>query len=659
MRVKNSGNVGIGTAFPSSALDVVGDIEVNGETVTVTLVIIAYVLGRTQYHNVAAMLLVSFFGFGVFAALYSYGSDSAPGLAYYLIVPSILSSMFLSLPLAVGTILANFLGMLIMSRYLPTVSFFDFPLIFLILVSCLLMFSAYYRDVLERDRRAALAESEEKYRTLLETVFEGIAVLERGRIVNTNSGFTRIFGYAQSEMLQRRLDEFIPTAAALLQSIDDGMTKPIKVQGVQKDQTQVDVEIAIKSYSHHARSSQMIAVRDITEQKRIEEALQQAQRLDSIGMLAGGIAHDFNNMLTGIMTQISLAMRKLPADSGVDVHLDKAMRSAESASDLTQQLLAYAGKGTRHIKVFDLSQLVRETVTMLSGSLSDATQIYVNSAAASLPIEADTSQIQQVILNLVINAVEAAAPDDQGEITVTTRRMLLSESTDTLLINGEESLPRGTYAALMVQDTGAGMDEETKQRIFDPFFTTKEAGHGLGLSATLGVVRSHRGVIVVESTPGRGTTFTVLLPLAEESDDCQEAMTSRQQEGPMRIPSVLVIDDDEPVRESVAEILEMIGVQVHTAQDGREGLECFKRYRSQIGLAILDLKMPVMNGAETFHALQALEPNLKIIFSSGYNDDDALQPLKAQGCIDVLPKPYTMDTLIQKVQGALAYTHSC
>jgi len=412
-----------------------------------------------------------------------------------------------------------------------------------------------------------------------------------------------------------------------------------------------------------------IIVRDVTEVKQQDEAALQAQKLESLGVLAGGIAHDFNNLLTGLLGQISLAKAKLGRGlSGLE-HINKAVISAERAADLTRQLLAYAGKGKFQIRPLNLNELIRDTAGLMETAIPSHAQLQLRLDEALPLIQADRGQIQQVVMNLFINAIEAllheqpAAPalpaspqaHQAHQIEITTSVVAVEAGRPPHGQPSWHELAGGRYVTLKVTDSGVGMDEATLSRIFDPFFTTKPKGHGLGLSATMGIIRTHGGTLQVQSQLGKGTTFSVWLPAVTAAAliESSPAITPNTPL-PAKQPKVLVIDDEELIREAIIDILAADGLRVSTAANGQEGIERFQAERQEIGLILLDMKMPGLNGTQTYAELQALAPDLKVIFTSGDSEAESAAGIKANSRIAFLPKPYTAEALVQQVHRMLA-----
>jgi PAS domain S-box-containing protein len=384
-------------------------------------------------------------------------------------------------------------------------------------------------------------------------------------------------------------------------------------------------------------------IKDITESRRIEEHLRETAKLESIGVLAGGIAHDFNNILTGILGNASLLEETLPAGSEWAETARTIMRSSERAADLVRQMLAYSGKGRFVVTLIDLSQKIRETSALISTVIPRSAELDLKLAPELPPVEADPAQIQQVIMNLIINAAEALG-EKPGRVTVTTVEEFLDERY-IREFNAAYRIEPGRYVHLQVADSGSGMDAATLSKIFDPFFTTKFTGRGLGLSAVLGIVRGHRGALKVHSQPGVGTAFDVYLPSAggEVAPPPEPGRTVRGK------GTVLIVDDEELIRRTSASILEHAGFHVFCAENGHRALEVFRERPHAIDLVLLDLSMPNMNGEETLRCLRTIRPDVRVILSSGYGEPDAAAKFEEKGLAGFLQKPYSAATLAETV----------
>jgi two-component system cell cycle sensor histidine kinase/response regulator CckA len=406
----------------------------------------------------------------------------------------------------------------------------------------------------------------------------------------------------------------------------------------------------------------VLVVRDLTEQRRTEaaereneQALQQSQKLESIGVLAGGIAHDFNNLLTGIRGNAGLARRAIAAGRSEQAAalLRDVLAASERAADLTRQLLAYAGKGRFVIQPVDLCRLVTEVSTLIRASISKKVTLVMDVADDCILIDADRAQLQQLVMNLVINGGEAIG-DQPGTLTVRIRTEHFTERREHTRTEGFP-IATGEYARVDVSDTGAGMDEETRSRIFEPFFTTKFLGRGLGLSAALGIVRGHRGAIGVRSEEGKGTTFTILLPVPREVRRAERISghTSIDYESNGG-GTILVADDEEGVRSLVASVLEEAGYTVELASDGGEVVKRLRELGDRVRLVILDLTMPTLGGGEAATELRRIRPDIPIIAMSGYGDIELMERFGQAGVDDFLPKPFSPGQLAAKVRDALA-----
>lgn len=387
------------------------------------------------------------------------------------------------------------------------------------------------------------------------------------------------------------------------------------------------------------------------EQKQLEDQVRQSQKLESLGILAGGIAHDFNNILTGVLGYIDLARMELPPGSPARGLMEEAMKNTHRAADLTKQMLAYSGKGRFVVQPLSLTQLVIDTTRLLEVSISKKSTMKFDLAPRIPACEADATQLGQVVMNLVINASEAMN-DHPGLITISTGsidcdRSYLKES------YLDDTLPGGKYVFLEVTDTGCGMTEETRKKIFDPFFTTKFTGRGLGLAAVLGIVRGHRGAIKVTSEHGRGSTFRVLLPATTQIIESATTESPRVVDAHSQ-GTVLVVDDEEVVRDLASAMLQRMGLQVLLANDGHQGVEMFRANRDRIQLVLLDLLMPRLDGAEAYQELRKISPGVRVILTSGYDEKVATDRFAGSGMAGFIQKPYSFEQLSSVVRTALA-----
>jgi len=381
------------------------------------------------------------------------------------------------------------------------------------------------------------------------------------------------------------------------------------------------------------------------EESRIEMQAQveHMHRLESLGVLAGGIAHDFNNILTAILGNAAMAERKaLSNPMDTRKYLSNIVGSSERAAELCKQMLAYSGKGKFVVRAINLSAMVEEITKLLEISINKGVVLKYHLTADLPAVEADAAQMQQVIMNLVINASDAIA-DKSGVISIATG-MMQADSTYLSSTSLDDQLPAGRYIYLEVSDTGCGMDKQTQAKLFEPFFTTKFTGHGLGMSAVLGIVRGHHGAIRVYSEPGQGTTFKVLLPasdaLAEPVDQGRAFDQGWHGDG-----TVLIVDDEETIRETAAMMLEEMGFATLTATDGVDGVSVYREHQSEIVAVLLDMTMPKMDGKTCFTELRRINPDVRVILSSGYNEQEATSRFAGQGLAGFIQKPYFPDAL--------------
>jgi CheY-like chemotaxis protein len=390
---------------------------------------------------------------------------------------------------------------------------------------------------------------------------------------------------------------------------------------------------------------------DITDRKAMDQQMRETQKLESIGLLAGGVAHDFNNLLMGILGNASLAMDMLGSPEKARRALQDVVRASERAAELTRQLLAYAGKGRFVVGTVSLSETIQQLAPLIQASIPRKSRLVLRLREDLPGIEADKAQIEQLAMNLIINAGEAI--DGDGTVTVTTRMRRVDPAERGQYIAQQEL--DGYYVVMEVRDTGKGMDEETRRRIFDPFFSTKFLGRGLGLSAALGIVRGHKGAIRVQSAPGQGTTFEVLFPAGTAVTTDAEPETTVTVSGQ---ETVLVVDDEELIRNLLVATLEGRGYKVLLAENGAEALTVFTRNLKEISLVVLDLVMPVMSGDEVLPHLFIMKPDVRVLVSSGQDPDECARKLREPRVAAYLQKPYRVSTLLSKVQEILAPARS-
>jgi two-component system cell cycle sensor histidine kinase/response regulator CckA len=467
----------------------------------------------------------------------------------------------------------------------------------------------------------------------------------RGRITYVNDKFCAISKYGREELLGQ--DHRIINSghhskafmANLWKTIQGGQVWKGEIRNKAKDGSFYWVDTTIVPFlGEDGAPLQFVAIRaDITQRKEAEDALRQAQKLESLGVLSGGIAHDFNNLLTIIMGNANLAASHLPPESPAQSYLAQVERATLRAADLTRQLLTYAGKGRMQVIELNLNRLVVEMTQLLTVSISKKAVIRYDLAPDLPGILADPSQMQQLFMNLVTNASEAVGDEAGGLITIRTGVQKIDDTYSGSLLPALP-LAAGTYVSMEVSDTGCGMAPEVLERIFDPFFTTKFTGRGLGLSAMLGILRGHHGSLKVYSEVGRGTVFRLFLPAV--IPDKQEPASVRPTTG-WRGHGLLLLVDDEPSARAVARSMaEDLGFHVLEAADGQEALALFELRHSEIALVLMDLTMPHMDGGQAFLRMHGVNPNIPVVLTSGYSEQDVLAEFLGSGLAGFLPKPY-------------------
>ncbi|MCO5182669.1 MAG: response regulator [Anaerolineae bacterium] len=640
---------------------------ISGTLTAFGLMVILYILSRTRFYRFAAGLTAFIFIILIISTAYNAATTTIVpfdvDVLVYMIVPILLASTLASVRATIILTVFCLILLVSMAIWLPlsVVEILIGPVTFLLVIATLLTFMARQRDLLEEDRRLELAESEAHYRTLLEATYEGVAIVQNDSIAESNPNFAALFDFTLHEVIGTPLHRYLfyrPNPG-----IDSTESLPLDVVregiGVKRDGSHIDVEFIASEQQYQRDAALVVAVRDITERKRTEQALQQAQRLDSIGLLAGGIAHDFNNLLTGVIAQSSMAISTLEPNDPARGYVEKSLLSAEQAAQLTRQLLAYAGKGVTSNEVFDINRLITSNLAILKTSVPAHVELLLRLSNEPIAVEADRHQIQQVLFNLVLNAGQAI-PSGRGFIHITTDRVEWHQVQYAQTFIGYQQLIPGPHVLISVKDNGVGMDAAVRTRIFEPFFSTKSQrdgieGHGLGLSTSLGIVISHHGAIAVNSAPNDGTEFIVLLPAAPLTAPLPEVSDDRPQNVAFDFKGLtaLVVDDEETVRDAIEDILRLSAFSVLTAVNGLEGVEQFVAHVSEIDLVILDIKMPGMDGMEVLKTIREMAPDVRVIITSGYSEEEKMARFLADDRIYYLAKPFDIDGLMVAVNAIL------
>lgn len=512
-------------------------------------------------------------------------------------------------------------------------------------------------DITERKRaEAALRKSEARYRGLVDNATYGIYWLSaEGNLLFVNPALVQMLGYDSAQeliALGTTKSIYVDPAAreAILTEYFKNERVETTVEWKRKDGKKIIVRINGRRAQDpvHGKDCIEIIVQDVTERMALEKQLLEAQKFEAIGQLAGGIAHDFNNMIGAIMGWADIGADETEPDSRLHRHFEKVRHQAQRAAALTRQLLAFARRQILEARDIDLNLTVIETLSLLEKVIGSNIEIKANLAPDLAIVRADPTQMEQVLMNLCINARDAMP--NGGSLVIDSTNVSFEEkfcATRPLAHPGE-------YAMLAVSDTGTGMDEATLNRIFEPFFTTKEFGKGtgLGLATVYGIAQQHGGFVDVESRLGEGSTFRVYLPVSnvprlrrEKPEDATHVEGGSE--------TLLVAEDHDGLRHLAYEILTHLGYRVLLASDGEKALEEFGNHQSEIALAILDVMLPKMSGTEVYARISETKPDLPVIFATGYSADMAMLRQAQDGGLPVLQKPYTARVLARKIREIL------
>ncbi len=531
-------------------------------------------------------------------------------------------------------------------------------------VTVLIWYTARQALVARREQgeaEQALRESAEWHRALVEGAGDAIALIEGGRINYVNPAGLGMLGYEQDDLLGRSLKDILPETPLGRPLVyrrywerlaGRELPTSYEAQVLTRDGEVRDVQVSATKLNLEGRIAVLALLRDITDRKQAEQdrqrmadRLRQAEKMEAVGKLAGGIAHDFNNILTAVIGNAELLRMEDPADR--DHLVDQVIRAASRASELTRQLLAFARKGKVEIAPVDLGRVIDDVVELLVHSIDRKVTIQREHRTDATVVMGDRTQLQNALLNLGLNARDAMPKGGT-----------LSFELDTVVLDSEYCQARpydiqpGPYLRVTVRDTGVGMSDQTRERVFEPFFTTKDVGQGtgLGLASVYGCVKNHGGSIEVESRPGEGSAFQLFLPAsrypAEDETPLQEPSVPAGQ------GKVMVVDDEEIVRDLTRTILQRIGYEVTVCSDGREAIEVFSERHEELDLVILDLVMPHLSGHEVLAELRRIDPDVCVLLISGYSTERAKQDIEGEG-VDYLAKPFSVEQLCRAVDRQL------
>jgi PAS domain S-box-containing protein len=518
-----------------------------------------------------------------------------------------------------------------------------------------------------RRSEEALRASEEHYRSLFEQAPDGIVYLTADmEILAFNETFALMHGFSMHEMRFLAISD-IDTANPFddethrkrMGKILSGERVVFEVEHLHRNGHTISLEV-MASLVRFGGATRIVAFhRDISERRRAQEQqaliaqqLEQAQRLESLGVLAGGIAHDFNNLLMVVLGHVNMLQMAVAPASPLQHHLQQIDTAGQRAAELCSQMLSYAGKSPRNHEPVHLQQIAADMANLLKTSVSKKAVLTLNLPPTLPPILADPSQIRQIIMNLIINASEALGESD-GSILVAAEAITVTHADRPISYFGAP-IPDGTYIRLDVADTGCGMTAAVQAKIFEPFYTTKFTGRGLGMSAVLGIVNAHRAYLGLHSIPGSGTTFSLFFPAAGDAEQVQGPPDEHAGTFAAPSASVLLVDDEEMLRDVGRSLLESLGCRVVTASDGREALDLYTASPDAFDLVILDMSMPKMDGAETFRALRRHDPEARIILSSGFGENDVTAVLFREGLAGFIHKPYSRNRMYRVLADTLS-----
>jgi PAS domain S-box-containing protein len=513
------------------------------------------------------------------------------------------------------------------------------------------------QEISERERiEERLRDSEEKYRLHFENVGDIIFSIDREfRITSVSPSVRTLLGYSPDELTGHSFTDLNILAPEHFEQATADIVRVLGGQSISSAEYEFITTtgrrklVAVRGdplYKNGKITAMVAAARDITDHKELERQLFQAQKMESVGTLAGGIAHDFNNILSGVLGYASLMKASLTSDQRFFEYVNAIEKSASRASELTAQLLAFSRGGKYEVRAINLNSVIEDTLEIVGRTFDKSIEIETRLSGQLPTVAADAAQMEQVIMNLCINARDAML--EGGKLFVETDIVGVTEE----YVKTHLGAQPGTYAVVSVTDTGYGMDRETLERVFDPFFTTKEKGKGtgLGLAMVYGVVKNHGGSVQVYSEPGEGATFKVYLPV----DGRPEAKEISQYNVPQNGSEIiLVVDDEESILSLARDMLESHGYKALLAGGGEEAIEIYRGRNGAIDLVILDMIMPKMGGLETFLQLKQLDPHVKAILSTGYSQNGKAQKILDSGARGFLQKPYQLNALLSKVRSVL------
>ncbi|MBA4389578.1 MAG: hypothetical protein C0399_01400 [Syntrophus sp. (in: bacteria)] len=514
----------------------------------------------------------------------------------------------------------------------------------------ILCYEGTVENITDRKRaEEALFESEEKYRSIIEESHVGVYIIQDGLFSFVNRRFCEIHGYAYAEIVGKLgpKDFVLPVDWPLVEEslkkryLGEVKTAELTHHTQRKDGEVRTVKIIGSTILYRNKPAIIGTLLDISKEQVLEEKLLQSQKLETVGRLAGGIAHDFNNMLGIILGNTQLAKLRVQADDKIFEYCSEIEQATSRAASFVRQLLAFSRRQVLELKIIDLNGLLVNFEKMIYRVIGEHIEMSIIYADEAPTIKADDTQIQQVLLNLVVNAREAMP--EGGTLTISTSVAFIDEEYAGIF----PGVPAGRYALLSVKDTGIGITKEVVGKIFEPFFTTKATGNGLGLSVVYGIVKQHDGFINIETKPGQETTFHIYLPSVAGSDGKKQQKDLSIMRGN---ETILIVEDDDEYRKVTTTFLQRLGYKVYSAAGGIEGLEIFKENNKAIDLVILDVIMPKMSGREALEVMRTINPSIHALFITGYSFNDMHSSYIPEEGVNTLQKPFSFDALSHKIR---------
>ncbi len=513
---------------------------------------------------------------------------------------------------------------------------------------------SYTKNVSENKQvESALEQRDEKYRTIIETIPDPVVLFDiECKVEYFNPAFTSVFGWTLNECFGKSMNFFVPEDAwPEIKTMSDKLLAGKSFSGIEthcytKEGSIIHVSISGAVYRDREGNPRGSALdlRDISEQKKLERQFQQIQKMEAISTLAGGIAHDFNNLLMGIQGRTALMYLQTGPDHPHFEHLKGIEDCIKSSVKLTKQLLGFARGGKYEVKPTDMNEIIDKSADRF-GRIKKEVTIHLKSQTDIWPVEVDQKQIEQVLLNLYVNAHQAMPGG--GDLYIQTKNVVIDEN-----FKRPYQVEPGQYVQISLTDTGVGMDKATQERIFDPFFTTKrmDRGAGLGLASVYGIIKNHGGFIDVYSEKDIGTTLKIHLPVSEKEPVKEKKVYEKVLRGS---ETILFVDDEDIIVKVGKDMIESLGYEVLIAENGKEALEIYEKNMEKIDIVLLDIIMPVMDGGETYDKLKTINPDIKVLLSSGYGIKGQATEILDRGCNGFIQKPFDMKTLSKKIRSVL------